>query len=359
MDVERPALTEPIKIALDAMGGDNAPNIVLAGANIARRRYPDVRFLLYGDEDLLAPGVKRQRGLVDVVEIRHTTELVEDDDRPSQVVRSGRETSMWLAIQAVKDGDAAGVVSAGNTGALMAMAILQLRRLPGIGRPAMATFFPTLRGETVMLDLGANVACDERNLVQFAVMGEVFARTILGTAEPTVGLLNIGSEDIKGNDALRKAAQLLRDHDLPGEFVGFVEGDDIPSGTVDVVVTDGFTGNVALKTAEGTAKLITAFVREAFHNSFMARIGYVFARRSLRKMRARSDPRRYNGAMLLGLNGICVKSHGSTDAVGFATAVGVAVDMIRRGGNQMIAEHIERLNMPSANNSVAAQAVAS
>lgn len=325
------------------MGGDNAPHIVVAGANIARRRHPGVRFILYGDRDEIEPRVARQRGLAEFVEIHHTPERVASDDKPSQVVRSGRNTSMWLAIDAVKQGMASGVVSAGNTGALMAMAVLQLRTLPGIDRPAIASFFPTLRGETVMLDLGANIACDEHNLVQFAVMGEVFARTILGTENPTVGLLNVGAEDIKGNESLKSAAELLRKIDFPGEFVGFVEGDDIPAGAVDVVVTDGFTGNVALKTAEGTARLINAFVREAFRNSFWAKVGYVFAKRSLDKLRARSDPRRYNGAMFLGLNGICVKSHGGTDAVGFATAIGVAIDMIKLGGNQMIAEQVAKL----------------
>jgi len=347
-------VVDTVKIALDAMGGDNAPHIVLAGANIARRRHPDARFLLVGDEAELKPGVARHRGLVDFVEIRHAPARVEDDAKPSQVVRSGRDTSMWQALEAVKEGEAAGLVSAGNTGALMAMAMLQLRRVPGLDRPAIGTFLPTLRGETVMLDLGANLACDARNLVEFAVMGTVFARTILGVPNPTVGLLNVGSEETKGNEALREAARILRETDLGGEFVGFVEGDDIPAGSVDVVVADGFAGNVALKTAEGTAKLLNAFIREAFRNSFMARIGYVFAKRSLDKLRARTDPRRYNGAMLLGLNGVCVKSHGGTDAIGFATAVGVAVDMVKRGGNRMIAEQIARLSPPAGGTAQAA-----
>lgn len=329
-----------LTIALDAMGGDNAPHIVLAGANIARMRYPDARFILFGDEALLTPGLKKLRGLPDVVEVHHTSERVLAEDKPSQIVRTGKQTSMRLAIDAVKEGRAAGIVSAGNTGALMAMAVLTLRRLPGINRPAMASFFPTLHGETLMLDLGANVSCNAENLVQFAIMGEVFAREVLGTKEPTIGLLNIGSEDIKGNDALRQAAHMLRDGDLVSHFQGFVEGNDIPSGTVDVVVTDGFTGNVALKTAEGTAKLIGGFVREAFKSSVLAQVGYVFAKRALDKMRVRTDPRRYNGAMLLGLNGVCVKSHGGTDAVGFATAIGVAVDMVKQAVNKSIAEQV-------------------
>ncbi len=337
-------MSDQITIALDAMGGDDAPQIVVAGANIARRRNPDVKFLLYGNEEDVAPLVARQRGLDEFVELRHAPEKVEADDKPSQIVRSGHETSMWKAIEAVKKGEADGIVSAGNTGALLAMAMLILRRLEGIDRPAIASFFPTLRGETVMLDLGANIRCDARNLVEFAIMGEVFARTILGITNPTIGLLNVGEEETKGNDALKDAANLLRELDLPGEFVGFVEGDDIPAGAVDVVVTDGFTGNVALKTAEGTAKLINAFVRETFRNSFWAKIGYVFAKRSFDKLRSRSDPRRYNGAVFLGLNGVCVKSHGGTDAVGFATAIGVAIDMIKYDGNALLKSNIERLD---------------
>jgi glycerol-3-phosphate acyltransferase PlsX len=352
-------LDEPVKIALDAMGGDDAPRIVLAGANIARRRHPQVRFLLHGDRDQVEPILKRQRGLADFVELIHAEETVQPDDKPSQVVRSGRKTSMWRAIESVRDGAADGIVSAGNTGALLAMAVLQLKRLDGIDRPAFASFFPTLRGETVMLDLGANLTASARQLVQFAVMGEVFARTVIGVTDPTVGLLNVGSEEIKGNDELREAARLLRELDFPGEFVGFVEGDDIPAGAVDVVVTDGFTGNVALKTAEGTARLINAFVREAFRNSVSAKIGYLFAKRSLDKLRGRSDPRRYNGAMFLGLNGVCVKSHGGTDAIGFATAVGLAIDMVKYGGNQLIAGHIQKLDLARGGSEPPAAAVAS
>lgn len=349
-------MSDEITIALDAMGGDSAPQIVVAGANIARRRHPDVKFLLFGDEAEVTALVSKQRGLEEFVDVRHAAEKVEADDKPSQIVRSGQETSMWKAIASVKDGDANGVVSAGNTGALLAMAMLLLRRLDGIDRPAIASFFPTLRGETVMLDLGANIRCDTRNLVEFAIMGEVFARTILGIEDPTIGLLNVGEEETKGNDALKDAAALLRDLDLPGEFVGFVEGDDIPSGAVDVVVTDGFTGNVALKTAEGTAKLINSYVRETFRNSFWAKIGYLFAKRSFDKLRSRSDPRRYNGAMFLGLNGVCVKSHGGTDAIGFATAIGVAIDMVKYDGNALLKTNIERLDPDVLRPQVAAAA---
>ena len=298
---------------------------------------------MFGDSEQIESRMKKLRGLADAVEVHHTADIVLPDDKPSQVMRGGRNTSMRLAIDAVKEGRAGGIVSAGNTGALMAMAILVLRTLPGIDRPAMTSFFPTMRGESVMLDLGANAVCNAKNLVQFAIMGEVFARTVLGVPEPRVGLLNIGSEDAKGTGTLRQAGKILRESDLPLRFHGFIEGNDISTGEVDVIVTDGFTGNVALKTAEGTAKLISFFFREAFHSSFTAKIGYAFAKRSLDKLQIRTDPRRYNGAMLIGLNGVCVKSHGGTDALGFATAIGVAVDMVRQSVETSISAQVAQI----------------
>jgi phosphate acyltransferase len=258
-------------------------------------------------------------------------------------LRAGRQSSMRLAIDAVAAGRADGVVSAGNTGALMAMAKFVLKTLPGIDRPAIASFFPTRRGESVMLDLGANVECDAENLVQFALLGDAFARTVLGLVEPTVGLLNVGSEDLKGNDAVRAASLRLRGALTPIRFAGFIEGDDIAAGTVDVVVTDGFTGNIAVKTAEGTAKLFSEFLFAALHHSLMARVGYLFARGALRKLAIRIDPRRYNGAVFLGLGGIAVKSHGSTDALGFANAIGVAADMKVNGFLDRTREDLARL----------------
>jgi phosphate acyltransferase len=342
-------VSDGFTIALDAMGGDAAPGIVLKGAEIARQRYPVVDYLMFGDKEQVAPLLGKLPHLGDKVTFIHTNEAVADDVKPSVALRSGRHSSMRLAIDAVADGRAAGVVSAGNTGALMAMAKFVLKMLPGIDRPAIASFFPTQRGESVMLDLGANVECDAENLVQFALMGDVFARTVLGLIEPTVGLLNVGEEDLKGNDAVRGASARLRLAMTPVRFYGFVEGDDIAAGTVDVVVTDGFTGNVAVKTAEGTAKLFTEFLEAAFRHSLPARIGYLFARSALRKLRMRCDPRRYNGAMLLGLNGIAVKSHGSTDAFGFANAIGVAVDMKLNGFLDKIRMELARLSeAPSA-----------
>jgi glycerol-3-phosphate acyltransferase PlsX len=250
---------------------------------------------------------------------------------------------MRLAIDAVAEGKAHCVVSAGNTGALMAMSKVVLRTVPGIDRPAMASYFPTRRGESVMLDLGANVECDADNLVQFALLGDVFARTVLGLVQPVVGLLNVGSEELKGHDAVREAAARLRDTFSPISFYGFVEGDDIGAGTVDVIVTDGFTGNIALKTAEGTVKLVIDFFRSAFRHSLLGRIGYIFARGALNRLRGRLDPRKYNGAVFLGLQGIAVKSHGGADALSFANAIAVAVDMKANGFLDKIREELERL----------------
>ncbi len=325
------------------MGGDHAPDMVIEGAALARERAPNLSFILFGDEARIASLMAKQEALAQVSEIRHTDQFVSNDAKPSQALRSGRSTSMRLAVDAVRGGDAAGVVSAGNTGALMAMAKVVLRTMPGIDRPALMSFFPTIRGESVMLDLGANIDSDANNLVQFAVMGEVFARTVLGLDQPTVGLLNVGEEELKGNEAVKTAHAILRQADLPMRFHGFVEGDDIPKGTVDVVVTDGFSGNIALKTAEGTAQLYSRFLSEAYKSSPLARIGYLFARNAVAKLKLRVDPRRYNGAVFAGLNGIAVKSHGSTDALGFATAIGVAADMAANNFLDRVKQEFEAL----------------
>ncbi|MBI3708875.1 MAG: phosphate acyltransferase PlsX [Proteobacteria bacterium] len=342
-----------LTIALDAMGGDKAPQMVIDGADIARIRYPSVSFLLFGDEQRLAPLLDAKPRLKAACTVVHAEEVVTGDAKPSVALRTGRRSSMRLAIEAVREGQAAGVVSAGNTGALMAMSVVVLRTLAGISRPAIASFFPTRRGETVMLDLGANIECDVDNLVQFAVMGEVFARTVLGLQQPTIGLLNVGAEELKGHEELRLAAARLRASSLPIQFHGFVEGDDIGAGTVDVVVTDGFTGNIALKTAEGTAKLYAEFLRGAFRASWLAQLGYLLARRGLNKVRKRTDPRRYNGAMFLGVNGIVVKSHGGTDGFGFANAVGVAVDMAANRINDKIRDELAGLGATPANSQAA------
>lgn len=330
-------------LSLDAMGGDHAPRMVVEGIEIVSERFPEIDFLLFGDEAQLAPLLDQSVRAKNCAQILHTDQAVQNEDKAAAALRGGRNTSMRLAINAVGDGRAAGVISAGNTGALMAMAKFVLKTLPGIDRPAIATYFPTQRGESVLLDLGANVDCDANNLVQFAVMGEVFARNVLGLKQPSIGLLNVGVEGFKGHEAVRTASAILQESRLPIKFHGFVEGDDIGAGTVDVVVTDGFTGNIALKTTEGTAKMVGYFLKESLNSSFMSRIGALLARHALNDFRSRMDPRRYNGAMFVGLNGICVKSHGSTDEFGFANAIGVAADLIKGEFNERIKEDLEHL----------------
>ena len=334
-----------LTLSLDAMGGDDAPLVIVEGIDRALDRHPDVDFLLFGDETQLTAIVERFPRVKAVAWIHHTDEVITNDQKPGTALRSGKNSSMRLAINAVASGQAAGVVSAGNTGALMAMAKFVLKTLPGIGRPAIATCYPTLLGESVMLDLGANVGCDADNLVQFAVMGEVFARHVLGLDKPSVGILNIGAEGPKGNVAVRGASLILQDTNLPIKFSGFVEGDDIGAGTVDVVVTDGFTGNIALKTTEGTVKLVAAYLKEALASTPLARLGALLARPALNTFSRRLDPRYYNGAMFLGLNGICVKSHGGTDALGFANAIHVAVELIADGVNEGIKKDFAQLCM--------------
>jgi len=310
------------------MGGDDAPNMVIDGAEIARQRHPGVRFLLFGDQALLKPLLDTHPELAAVCRIRHTDKVVKPNDKPSIALRQGRESSMRLAINAVRDGEAGGIVSAGNTGALMAMSKYVLKMLPGIDRPAMCTTLPTVNGKCVVLDLGANVDCDADNLVQFALMGAAFARIDLHVENPSVGLLNIGEEEIKGNDNVKNAANILKEATLPFDYFGFVEGDDIARGTTDVVVTDGFTGNVALKVAEGTVKLYTSFLRDIFGTGILPRISYFLARKGFARMSERFDPRNYNGAVLIGLNGVSIKSHGNSDEIGFAAAIDVAVELV-------------------------------
>ena len=329
------------------MGGDHAPRMVVRGAGIALQRLPDVSFLMYGREADVLPLLEKNKKLRAVTSLVHTDEMVSAEVKPSVALRSGRSSSMRLAIDSVKEGEADAVVSAGNTGALMAMSKFVFRTLQGVDRPAICSFFPTLKGESVMLDLGANVQCDARNLVDFAIMGSAFARTVLGIMQPSVGLLNVGSEELKGHEALQEAAAVLRQADLPGSFHGFVEGDDIAKGTVDVIVTDGFTGNIALKTAEGVSSLTTEFLRRTFRSSWLAGIGYLLAKPAMRKLRQRMDPRRYNGAVFLGLNGIAVKSHGGTDALGFAHAISVAADLAKHGFLGAMQKDFEGLRLPT------------
>jgi glycerol-3-phosphate acyltransferase PlsX len=338
-DPERPPA---FTLAVDAMGGDRAPDIVVHGLSMAAERHPAAKFLLIGDEAKLAPLLARQKRAAGACTVRHAPETIGNDMKPTAALRL-RGTSMRMAIDAVAAGEAAGVVSAGNTGALLALAKIVIKTMPGIDRPAMAAIGPSARGDVVMLDLGANVLCDTRNLIEFAVMGDVFARTVLGLTAPTIGLLNVGSEEQKGDERLRQAAETLRVSHIGPQFYGFVEGHDIAAGTTDVIVTDGFTGNVALKTGEGALKLIGQLLRQVFSSSLSARLGYLLARPGLERLREWLDPRRYNGAVMLGLNGVVVKSHGGTDAQGFAHAVDVAMDMVVHRFNDRIREGLARI----------------
>ena len=325
-------MARDLTVSIDAMGGDAGPGIVVAALVRSVLRHPAVHFILHGDEAELAPLLAKRGKLSERVVIRHTAERVRMEEKPSLALRRGRNTSMWRAIESVKKKEAEVAVSAGNTGALMAMSMVQLGTIEGIARPAIAALWPTKRGQSVVLDVGANVSVDAEQLVDFAVMGEAFARAILGLERPTVGILNVGSEDMKGNDSVKGAAHILRNNSsLPIEFYGFVEVDDIAEGTVDVIVTDGFTGNVALKTAEGTAKLVTHFLRSALRRSFLGRLGGFFAGGALNTLRRKLDPRASNGGIFLGLDGVVVKSHGGTDELGFASALDMAIAMVRAG----------------------------
>ncbi len=312
------------------MGGDLGPDMVVPGAALSAVRHPQVRFLLVGDRSRIAPILERHPHLKERAEIRHTDVFVAMDAKPSQALRQGRgKSSMWLAIDAVRSGEADTAVSAGNTGALMAMARFVLKTMPGISRPAIAAIWPTLRSESVVLDVGATIGADANQLVEFAVMGEAMARCLFGVEKPTVGLLNIGVEEIKGVEQVKEAGRILRDAKLPLEYIGFVEGDDIGKGTADVVVTEGFTGNIALKAAEGTAKQLATYLKQSLMRTWLSKLGALLASGAFAALRDRMDPRKHNGGVFLGLNGVVVKSHGGTDALGFATAIDVALDMVR------------------------------
>lgn len=330
-----------LPIALDAMGGDHAPASVVEGARLAHVRYPELRFSFFGDTSKIAPLLDRHASLKAASTIIHTDSAVQSHDKPGAALRQGKNSSMRLAIDAVRDGQALGAVSAGNTGALMAIAKVVLKTLPGIFRPAIAGVLPTMKGECVMLDLGANVECDGETLFQFAVMGDAFARVVLGKPSPTIGILNVGSEDVKGHEEVKAASAMIKTCGLPLAFHGFVEGNHIAEGTVDVVVTDGFSGNIALKTAEGTAHLISHYLRRAFKRNPFTLLCYLFALPALNRVRKELDPRKHNGAMFLGLNGIVVKSHGSADGFSFSNAIGVAVELATHEINRQIIDEIQ------------------
>ena len=324
-------MAQKVRIALDAMGGDIGPAVVVPGADLSLARHPDTEFIFYGDRAVVAPLLESRPRLKAASRIEHTDVTVKMDAKPSQALRQGRwKSSMWLALDAVKKHEADVAVSAGNTGALMAMAKFNLRMMPGIERPAIAALWPTLKGDSVVLDVGASIGADADHLVDLAVMGSAMARVLFDLARPTVGLLNIGVEEVKGQEEVREAGRVLREANLPFlDYVGFVEGDNIGQGNVDVVVTEGFAGNIAIKTAEGTARQLTEFLRGAMSRTWRAQIGYLFARGAFQMLRDKMDPRKANGGVFLGLNGIVIKSHGGTDAEGFAAAVDLGYDMIR------------------------------
>jgi phosphate acyltransferase len=332
-----------IRISLDVMGGDFGPEVVIPGAAIAQERHPEVTFILYGIESECRPILDKYPKLKER-SVFHDCEIaVGMDEKPSQALRRGRYvSSMWRAIEAVKADEADVAVSAGNTGALMAMAKFCLRTMANVERPAIAGIWPTSRGESIVLDIGATIGADAQQLLDFALMGGAMARALFELKRPTVGLLNVGVEEVKGLEEVKEAARLLRDADLDTiRYAGFVEGDDIGKGTVDVVVTEGFTGNIALKAAEGTARQIAELLRGALSRTWMSRLGYLLAKSAFNVLREKMDPRKVNGGVFLGLNGIVIKSHGGTDAEGFAAAVDVGYNMVRNNLTEKIEKDLK------------------
>ena len=317
-----------ITLAIDVMGGDGGPDTTIEGVSLASKLYPDVKFKLFGDKRKSENLISKFK-LEENIEFVHTTEFIKPNDQPVNALRKLKKSSIRLATNDVKNKISDGLVSAGNTGALMAISKFVLKTLKTIDRPAISGLMPTMKGLTVVLDLGANVECSNDNLVQFALMGDIFAQCVLGIKKPKIGLLNVGSEDIKGNSVVKQAFENLKRIEKQINFYGFVEGDDINKGIVDVVVTDGFSGNIALKTAEGVADLIFTYLKNAYQSSFISKLGYILSKPALNRFKTRIDPRKYNGAVLLGLNGIIVKSHGGTDAFGFSNAISVAISLIK------------------------------
>jgi len=336
-------MTRKVRISLDAMGGDHGPSVVIPGAAIALEHHPQAHFIVHGQEALCLPLLDAHPRLKAVTTFVHADVAVRMDDKPSQALRQGRwKSSMWRAIESIKKGEADVAVSAGNTGALMAMSKFCLRTMAHVDRPAIAAIWPTTRGESIVLDVGATIGADARHLVDLAIMGSAMARIVFDIERPTVGLLNVGVEEIKGVEEVKTAGRMLRDADLPTlAYYGFVEGDDIGKGTVDVVVTEGFAGNIALKTAEGTAKQLAAYLRSAMSRTLMARIGYLFARGAFDALRDKMDPRKVNGGVFLGLDGIVIKSHGGTDPTGFAAAIDLGYDMVEHDLMSKIRESLE------------------
>ena len=324
-------MTDAITISVDAMGGDHAPRAVIHGAHIALKERRNIRFIFHGREEQILPLLDEFPALKPASTVRHSETVIAMDEKPSQALRKGKGTSsMWMAIQAVRDGEADVAISGGNTGALMAMATFCLRPMKGISRPGIAAIWPTLRSDIIVLDMGATIGADAKQLVDYAILGSALARCLFDDASPSVGLLNVGTEEVKGLDSIKEAGRLLGEASGKGfTYHGFVEGDDIGKGTVDVVVTEGFVGNIALKTAEGTARQVATYLRSALKSTLLSRIGALFATGALNALRRKMDPRTVNGGVFLGLNGIVIKSHGGSDEIGYKSALGLAYEMGR------------------------------
>ncbi len=337
-------LSDNLVISIDAMGGDNSPRVVIEGLVLAAKKNPDIRFLLFGDENRVNSILKEYPELSKVCEVRNSPEVVSNEDKPSHVIRN-RNTSMYMAIDAVRKGEAQAVVSAGNTGALMAISKLVLKTIQKIHRPAIVSIMPHRNGKYVMLDLGANTECDSLNLAEFALMGEILARHALNLEKPRVALLNIGAEEMKGREEIRQAAQMIRNSKMNMNFIGYIEPHEIAEGKADVIVSDGFTGNIALKSIEGTAKLVVRMLKDAVKKSFLAKLGMPFMLGVLLRVKKTMDPRLYNGAMFVGLNGLSVKSHGGTDALGYSVAVNNAARLVRQNFVNSIRSEVEKIDL--------------
>ncbi len=336
--------TNNLVISVDAMGGDNSPRVVIEGLALAAKKNPDARFLLFGDEAKVSPILNQFADLKKVCELRHTSEMVHNEDKPSLVIRN-RNTSMYMAIDAVRKGEAQAIVSAGNTGALMAISKLVLKTITKIHRPAIVSIMPHRTGKYVMLDLGANTECNAINLAEFALMGDILAKHALGINRPRVALLNIGAEEMKGKEEIRQAAHMIKNAKMNIDFRGYIEPHEIPNGVADVIVADGFTGNIALKSIEGTARLVVRMLKDAVRGSILAKLGLPFMIGVIFQIKKLMDPRLYNGAMFVGLNGLSVKSHGGTDALGFSVAVGNAIHLVRQNFVATIREEVEKIDL--------------
>ena len=331
-------------ISIDAMGGEKSPRVVIDGLAIAAKKNPDAKFLLFGDDAKIFPILNEYPALKKVCEVRHSPEMVHNEDKPSQVIRN-RNTSMYMAIDAVRKGEAQAIVSAGNTGALMAISKLVLKTIQKIHRPAIVSIMPHRTGRYVMLDLGANTECSAINLAEFAIMGDILARHALGIEKPRVALLNIGAEEMKGKEEIHQAAHMIKNSKMHLNFRGYIEPHEIPNGVADVIISDGFTGNIALKSIEGTAKLVVRLIKDSIKHSFLAKLGLPFMLGVMLRIKKTMDPRLYNGAMFVGLNGLSVKSHGGTDALGFSVAVNNALTLVRQNFVATIRAEVEKVDL--------------